>query len=1313
MISPPVNPRPENLPLNDHNWSWERFEAFCHDLISQFGTTEIANRYGRKGDFQKGIDIVARLTDGMCWVFQCKRYKNFTETNIKKAIRETTYEADKYILLLSCEASRKVRDEIDKHSNWECWDVRDISIEVRNLKPEISRRLVETHFSADWRKAFLGLSGLETFVSSKTFFQTLLDQNRLFHHCWSFVGRKLILEELHQFIDSDNQKIAIFTGIGGSGKSKLLHQFAEGFDRHYPNWQLRFVMTESITKESIDELPTQVNCAVVVDDTHRKEGLSDLLIYIQQQSQNQKFKLIFSSRPQGLDLLKSSLTRSNFDQGDITEIGKLEPLNYDEIKELAQQSLGKEYEDYAPLLAKITRDCPLITVVAGRLFAQHQIHPSLLEQNDKFRESVLNKFQEEILGKISDHDATTYKEILQLISALSPIPSEDKDFYQFISRYFNIDLSDIRTYIGDLEDSGILLCSRNKIRITPDVLSDHILSNACFRKTSTYYIEKVLHKLHDLFEAYPETFYIFLKNVSELDWRIRQVNQSETKLLNEVWNTIEQQYQQLSNRDKYYFLDNLNEVAYYQPKQVLKLIKIALNNPVEKEEIEEVKGLRLTKIPPLLKMVGYTIDYRPECCDLLWKIGKQDNRALNQYPDHALRILKDFAKYEKYQEQEKQQIIVDAVSRWLTSIDDDNDYSLALSILDEILKKDFEYTYTENWTIHNEPYLLNPEFAPTIRGQALKLLEECLKLDIKVTIRALKSLSGALSEPRTRSGDRNEELCEKWVSEQLTILEIIEKLVNSNHDPIIHLEVVSILDWHIHLGYSQQVREKALYITQCIPDTDDLRLVGLMINHEALDWLINNKGEFDLFNPDYYRQRDERIKAIAEEYCQEIFLQKYKSSQAIMQKINQKWLEVETASQCKGTYYFKYPFLDCLIPKIERQTLVEICEATLEIPSSPIANYFGFFCSHFRRNDLDTAIHLIQLAIDNGSVPILLSIATSYAFWSESLRDEDISLLSRLLSSDNLDIKGYTIDSIGRIASEKPNLMKPLILNVDIGNNLELAKHLCGEIGTTYGLSSDYLSDTELEFFLNKLLIMPSIDIHEIKEFLRVAFQRVPLAVIQLFLDRIRNQYANTVFSYDPLPSDDTYQIFIPSPEPNVYSNLLRQVRDRFFDGEYERYFIPILFQALSMVKNGESSKPYYYEDENLTFSSTSLEILKEWINSEDAEKIQGASYLLSKAPRSLILDQVDFISNLASKAYEISENCFLSVLHNLPRLSWTGVIWGTPQQPIPELIQFRDECLKIAATFPPRSASRRCYEELAKVFQETNDTFVNLDIDE
>jgi hypothetical protein len=61
MVLPPVTPSPNQLPLNDPNWSWDRFEAFCLDLISQFAEVKNCHRYGKQGDFQRGIDIFADL----------------------------------------------------------------------------------------------------------------------------------------------------------------------------------------------------------------------------------------------------------------------------------------------------------------------------------------------------------------------------------------------------------------------------------------------------------------------------------------------------------------------------------------------------------------------------------------------------------------------------------------------------------------------------------------------------------------------------------------------------------------------------------------------------------------------------------------------------------------------------------------------------------------------------------------------------------------------------------------------------------------------------------------------------------------------------------------------------------------------------------------------------------------------------------------------------------------------------------------------------------------------------------------------------
>ena len=44
----PVTPYPEFLPLDDPNLPWDRFEAFCEDLISRLPGVKETHRYGRK-----------------------------------------------------------------------------------------------------------------------------------------------------------------------------------------------------------------------------------------------------------------------------------------------------------------------------------------------------------------------------------------------------------------------------------------------------------------------------------------------------------------------------------------------------------------------------------------------------------------------------------------------------------------------------------------------------------------------------------------------------------------------------------------------------------------------------------------------------------------------------------------------------------------------------------------------------------------------------------------------------------------------------------------------------------------------------------------------------------------------------------------------------------------------------------------------------------------------------------------------------------------------------------------------------------------
>src|SRR5467141_939910 len=94
--------RPERLPLGDPNFSWERFEAFCRHFISSLPDVKQVHHYGKLGNRQRGIDLIATLTDGQQWVFQCKQYKRFSPAQVHTAVTKTTYQANRYILLLAC-----------------------------------------------------------------------------------------------------------------------------------------------------------------------------------------------------------------------------------------------------------------------------------------------------------------------------------------------------------------------------------------------------------------------------------------------------------------------------------------------------------------------------------------------------------------------------------------------------------------------------------------------------------------------------------------------------------------------------------------------------------------------------------------------------------------------------------------------------------------------------------------------------------------------------------------------------------------------------------------------------------------------------------------------------------------------------------------------------------------------------------------------------------------------------------------------------------------------------------------------------------
>ena len=146
VVEPPVDPQLELLPTNLIDW--EDFERLLLDL----GRNELGLRslsfFGKRGQAQKGLDVVGTNAHGKSEGIQSKRYQEFTVADLDKAVEKYTQSTLPFKLVrLVVGVSTKVDDRAvverkttlnEQHHplEIEIWDQSRISEMLRD-KPEI------------------------------------------------------------------------------------------------------------------------------------------------------------------------------------------------------------------------------------------------------------------------------------------------------------------------------------------------------------------------------------------------------------------------------------------------------------------------------------------------------------------------------------------------------------------------------------------------------------------------------------------------------------------------------------------------------------------------------------------------------------------------------------------------------------------------------------------------------------------------------------------------------------------------------------------------------------------------------------------------------------------------------------------------------------------------------------------------------------------------------------------------------------------------------------------------------------------------
>ncbi len=1114
---------------------------------------------------------------------------------------------------------------------------------------------------------------LPAFTSCEDFFKPLLDGAKLFSHIYPLIGRKDFIEQLDKFVESD-KRVALLCGRGGIGKSKILFEFGSKFEAKHSEWKLIFLRESiALSDDTIRQLPAQ-KTIVVVDDAHRRDDLSTLFAVAQQYSN--RVKLIISSRPQGLDGAWNSLTTGGFDPTEVEDIPEVRELNRDELEDLGRDVLGKDHQQYLEPLIQVAKDSTLVLVIGGRLIAEDIIDPAMMERHSEFQRVVFDRFQDVLIGQVSDKFGEELcRDLLSLISALSPIKPQTEAFQERVSEFLNIERFKLIDAISTLESTGTLLRRGYSLRITPDVLSDHILYNACItpQEEPTGYAQNVFDTFGNVF---PENV---LFNLSELDWRITREDTS-VDLLGATWKAIENKFVEASHSQRSQILNYFKKVAYFQPAKTLRLVESAIYNPSKVYSTEEWDSIYqyshkdvLNALPPLLKGIAFTLDYLPRCCDLLWHLGRDSEIPTVPLHEHAISVLSSLAGYDIYKPVEVNSTVLDAIGRWLKEPDAHGHIHSPLDVLDPLLAKEGDSTRLRGYGVASTPFPVPFEKTKPIREKAISLLSDCTKSQsTKVILRALKSLFSALYPPRGLFGRVvSDAEINRWLPEQMRILKIIENLVKNTKDPIIHIQVASDLQWHAKHGSQKVVADKVNSIIKSIPDSFDLRITRAILDQYDMDW--DGGG---------YNQHIERVNEKTKQVVTQ-FSHRFDGGRDVIDFLNERLSHFQNCGIQAQPGYFLY-----LLSATDCKLSIELCEHIISHPSSPLAIYLRSLLLGIREKNPNKAIKLIGLAVETEDKTLCLSVARGYAWagWGSSIEDDEIGVIETLLTYQDMSVKCRATEALGRFPAAKQNEAVRLALSVDIENDEKLADTFCGIFNSNDGISPDKLNDTDLKTILLKLTRIRRLDdrLYHIDEFLGYCSSRIPEVVVDFLLERL------DIAEKEEKTSDDEFQLLpytgfrhglkdIPS-SPN-YEDIIRTVRDRALNpAAIDRSWLPKLFAELS----GD-------------FSSTCLEALDEWIESDDVKKIQGVGLLVKDAPSGFIFSHPEFVSRLIEKSYITGEDCYRTVTCDIssPAILEGGT--GISGQPMPEDVKLRDQAKELSQKFPMGSPTQRFYHSLCE----------------
>ncbi|WP_264201620.1 helix-turn-helix domain-containing protein [Streptomyces antimicrobicus] len=1282
-VTPPRRPLLDELPFN--RLDAYQFEAFCDAFLSRlYSDAQEVARYGVSGDTQHGIDIRVVTADGERIGIQCKKYEKFRPASFAKAVAEldrARARVDRCVLFLSTRASAAVLEACDKLDEWTIWDSRTLSREVDKLPRHQALTLVDRFFP-DMREEFLGVRAPSIWQTAEEAFPASLP-SPVYSHGFRLVGRTATLDEMTAFAAGDDEpRIAVLTGAAGQGKSRLLCELARTWERT-PGATTWVLPPGPCALDEFDHLPRDGRLLVLIEDAHeRSDDLAMVVTGILRARPHAR--TVIATRPYGRLVVQQALRAAKTDENQVSR-WDLSSLRHEDAYALASEILGGGNEHAARVVAHVAADSPLLLVNAAIAVQRGDLEVSALQSHADVHRLLIDVFAQSALSQSPQPDDD--RALLHAVAALQPVATDVPHFQNALSSILELPFTRINPRLRTLEGTGILVRRGASVRISPDLLGDVLLAEAAVHPHSgspTGYLQLVRDR------ADGDALANALVNAGRVDWQAHSRSSLHKGVVDPLWAAMEAEFKEGGADTRMALLPLLRKIAPFQPERVFRLTRWALDHPATGDELpsqdrwmSEACGQAgiLRETPRVLEAVAVDLDHLRSVYDLLWSLGRNDERPLNQNPDAPLRILLDLASYGPGKPVQYQEILLDALSEWLEETVPGPTNRMPLALLDPLFSDTAEGRTREGWTLTFHRYPVRAEVVEPIRDRAAGIL-----LDQYVSGNEGRAVAAARTF-REVLRHQTEDFAQ-YNAEFLRVLGARTAALRPG--PLVSLAVRRSLSWVLRHGPTS-ISEAAQTVVDSLPDEAGHRLALLLHTGTYDETLVPRTADTESLESVQGYWATLRRATLAE-----LMRQPTDQVASLFVSLVEKGHRV-LAHHSEGVRTVLDEALsespDLVPALLDRLAHAEEGAVQVMLPTVLHAS-FGL--------DVPRAVETCRRLVADGSAAEVLAAtqALQNVIHETSVQEAGALDLARALADHPAPtVRAGVLAMAVSLLRTSRELALELLTSVPFGDTGAVPYRLWWAFTMERLLSWQDLTSAQRVFFIDQLAALPTLSDHTVQQFIAHLVQADAEAAVGLLRSRIeRWEEAPTDERFDPLPFE--WSVALPFSDSAARPDLLRSVQGWLAqprDNSWRREFhAPQLFWTVA----GPADEVV-------------LSLLLEPYQEGNIDLAHAAAPLLSRLPENVVWDRVDFVSTLLKTASRLSEDLLHRTGGRLYSALFSGVRWRELGKPYQEDVDISDRARHIRAGLPRGSAVDLFYKALQESAQHNIDRAIAEDLDE